>query len=102
MTEYQLTIHHQGQPVLTAMASKTKAIPVLRLTAAFIDNNGDELTEHGADAFRCLALGEMIVGMALGIPALDPFAERRQHLEAEVKRLRKLIGDAGLNPEPTL
>jgi hypothetical protein len=40
--------------------------------------------------------------MALGIPALDPFAERVRWMEAEITRLRSLITEAGLNPDQTL
>lgn len=87
---YHLSIHHQGVPVLTAELQR-EPDSQLRVVSALLDNAEGALTEHGTNAFRCLAIAEQIVGMALGVAVVDPFAERVQLLEKEIYRLRSEI-----------
>lgn len=92
---YHLTIRTRGRAVLLATLEREPVNPQLRVTDASIDHEGDQLTPEGMDAFRCLSLGETMLGLALGVPAVDPFAERVQRLEAEVTRLQQELQRRG-------
>jgi len=90
MNDYHLTVTALGKPVLIAKLHKEPE-QQMKVTEAWIDNDADGLTVQGMDAVRCLALGELVISMALGVSSEDPFAEQVRLLEKELLRLRQTI-----------
>lgn len=68
-----------------------------RVVSAQIDcEESGTLTPHGANAFRCLSLAELIVARAFDQEPADPSPARLLQLEAQAARVRALMEDLAI------